>query len=118
MPVTHNEFLASAKAYSAGPDEIQFRNAISRGYYAAYHACGPFGASLPEYAGSTGGMHARFISRFTSSRDQSQRRIGYMLKWCHEQRCSADYDMSETITEDMAASLLLSCEKIIDALPK
>ena len=38
MPVQHSDFAASAARYANESGEVDWRNACSRGYYAAYHA--------------------------------------------------------------------------------
>lgn len=48
MPVKATDFLESAKRELQNGEEVNFRNGISRAYYAAYHSCIPLDSILPN----------------------------------------------------------------------
>lgn len=58
MAVTPEGLLSAAKAMSAGEEEVDWRNATSRAYYAAYHPVGrsrrTLGRTAARAAASTG----------------------------------------------------------------
>ena len=50
MPVTPDSILESAAAMSEGDAEVDWRNATSRAYYAAYHRCRPLATVRDPHA--------------------------------------------------------------------
>lgn len=70
MSVSFNDFLTSAEVLLSNPDstEIDFRNLISRSYYAVFHLSREIADSLPipvdEKAYQKLGSHEKIIIKF------------------------------------------------------
>lgn len=98
MSVSFNDFLTSANALlNADSTEIDFRNVISRSYYAAFHLSREVANNL-EIPVSTDEYnklrsHEKVIIKFEKSKDKSLQRLGYYLKKCKLKREKADYDI-------------------------
>lgn len=101
MAVAPVDFLAVAKALSASHDECSLRSATSRAYYAAYHACSKWHASLPAAGaniGPGGGMHQVLINQLknpdnslSSERKKLSRFTSVKLSVMRQRRTQADY---------------------------
>lgn len=66
MSVAPREIFASAqKIRDSQNDEVGYRTAISRSYYAAYHAARIFHDALdsPGSLGASGGVHVQLVAR-------------------------------------------------------
>jgi len=66
MSVQASDLLALAGTLASGVCEAEWRCAVSRGYYAAFHACGDWHNALPmpgSNSGLGGGMHQELINR-------------------------------------------------------
>jgi hypothetical protein len=95
MSVTPNDFLASAQSIAAsGNDEMTQRNAVSRGYYAAFHySCGLF---PPDGKDRGVGMHKGYIDQLQEgSAGSDQRKAGVALAAMHGARIWADYRLDD-----------------------
>lgn len=118
--ITYQDILESAKAFLPGQSEMDHRNAASRGYYAAYHACLIEGEKLlrmlPEFTDTGGGVHEQLIERLRSSRDNKVRGLGFMLNDCRVQRKNADYKLNKTFSQKEAIALIRQAERFIDKI--
>ena len=112
--------LATAKS------EVEFRNAVGRAYYAAYHAAKAFHDSLPspgELPSTRTGIHLELAYQlslptiaptdplFNKSRD-----LGRDLNWLHDKRIKSDYDLRRTVTLSDAAAVVERAEAAIELL--
>lgn len=125
MPVEYVDFLTSGKLLVDGKREIDYRNSISRTYYAAFHACKKIEEHCNivhhKYVSSRGGEHERLSSLLANLPDdlkykdpiRSQiRSIGVILGFLKGARHTADYRLEETVSlEDTEAHL-----KMVDKL--
>lgn len=109
MPIDKTDFFDSADIKDCGDStpEIAIRNAISRSYYAAYHAALDISDRLEEpfYESKTQGVHDRLIKQFADykKRDANDpeefkvRSISYVLKQLKALRVRADYYLDDTL---------------------
>lgn len=94
MSVTAADFQAFAVRIADAGNEIDFRNAISRSYYAAFHAC------LPKFVSGDGGLDQRIgHTAFTAwlqghAAGTPTRRLGVALNFLRQQRAAADYTLN------------------------
>lgn len=113
-----SDYLAVAKQLSSHPDEEWQRTAISRAYYAAYHAClqryeTKYGKVPPKQGA---GVHEQLWSAF-----MDKRQLGNIYKQVAEdgrrlktRRVKADYKVvyvpggSGTLSTELADSLILT----------
>lgn len=124
MAVTCLDFLNSAVEVKGGGSEVSWRNAASRAYYAAYHACLPLGKSLPNYWDVQGGVHTQLIVALenATARDSTSHRsvkaLGFLLRQIRAHRIDADYLIEEKFDEPTADIVLKQSERIVESAQK
>lgn len=111
MSVTPNELLEAAKAIGRGDSEVDWRNAASRAYYAAWHRCLPIGRSVGLSAGR--GVHRQLIETLEQDRNMTLKSLGYMLRQCRKLRVKADYEIETDFSPEDARIALTQSEKIL-----
>lgn len=123
MSVAPQELLESAKLiHSQITNEAGHRAAISRAYYASFHAARGFHAALPS-PGSVdvaNGAHEQLAEQLqnptvptTDSRHLSSRRIGVILKDFLRRRIVADYRVAQVVPDTAADEALAIGEKLL-----
>lgn len=90
--------------------EVEYRNAIGRAYYFAFHHAKSFHNQLSEPGRApdenTHGSHESLIYRLThptvkeAEQKNNSKKIGYMLQGMKFWRTQADYELDSTITQD------------------
>jgi len=124
MSVLPNDLLKLAKdLLSQATAEVQFRNVVSRTYYAAYHSAKHFHDALPQpgkLPGKPTGIHEELAHRLcwpsipeSDVRFQRSREIGRDLRWLHSERTKADYRLDMTVTRDSALEVMERAEQLI-----
>src|SRR5438067_417291 len=95
MSFDWNEFLLVAQELSAvaptspPSDEARQRSAISRAYYAAFHAClAKLGSKVPSYQNS----HIAVVEYFLHNQNRAYKDIGMRLNMLLLDRRNADYE--------------------------
>lgn len=118
MAVSPRTLLESANTLLQGGEEIDHRNAASRAYYAAYHACRALAdeGGLPSYADT--GTHRALIDALTGSRNNTCKGVGFLLRQCRKYRVAADYKIDEDFPEYYARSILAKSYQIFTKLRK
>lgn len=128
MSIEIYEFIKIAKKnISDNPGEIGVRTAVSRGYYAMYHAClslsGPVPRQHPLNGTFKGGTHSRLAqymsecSELISSKNNLEvRKLGVKLKMYHRYRCDADYELQKNINEKCAEIIIAEAENIAESV--
>ena len=111
MSVTPNELLEAAKALGRGDSEVDWRNAASRAYYAAWHRCLPIGRSVGLSAER--GVHRQLIETLEQDRNMTLRSLGYILRQCRKLRVKADYEIETDFSPEDAQVALTQSEKIL-----
>lgn len=114
MSISFKDFLTCARemAASEGASEVVYRNAMSRGYYAVYHAACETATrlSLPEYSGHA---HEQLAFRYQNA---GHKALAYRMRDLHRQRCKADYECDISIGMAHAQKALLDCQRVIEEL--
>lgn len=124
MSVTPADLLALAGSLAAGDDEARWRGAISRCYYAAFHACGAWHDALPmpgSNAGPAGGVHQELINRLRNpdacvpqaGRDLSKV-MAAKLDALRHQRVQADYHLADAMDAVLAANACAHCAEMLN----
>lgn len=120
MSVSADEFLVQGRRLLGGDCEIDYRSAVSRGYYSVYHIAQ--GAAerlgLPCSGRRDVGMHEQLISRF-ESKGPGLKKLARRLRDKKRIRCVADYQLDEMVTRDEARLFVAEIEKLakeIDAI--
>jgi uncharacterized protein (UPF0332 family) len=118
MSVVFNDFLQSAENLLNNPDskEIDFRNLMSRSYYALFHLSREIAEtlSLPNSENNKYGSHEKVIAQF----DQNPRtkKLAYFINQRKLARCKADYDIQEHIVRLEAAQHFHAVKDLIKKL--
>ncbi|MGV0999634.1 MAG: hypothetical protein ACOYBQ_09930 [Fluviibacter sp.] len=121
MPITPEQLLAQAKSISL-TGEPEIRNAVGRGYYAAYHVAKSFHDGLPSFgiAPSGVGAHEGLIQRLTNPTiprshplATKSRQVGYILRTIKPSRVKSDYHLSETVESNLAQQTISDAEKLM-----
>jgi uncharacterized protein (UPF0332 family) len=113
-------FFESAKMLIEQNDEVDYRNAISRSYYAAYHTALSLDDLIENHGGikSNVGVHEQLVSKFANcpmsvAGAMQIKSLGYMLKRAKDVRRNADYFLEIDLTKDDAKEQLKTVEKIL-----
>ena len=120
MSVSHRDFYNSAEVLLNNPNstEMDFRNAISRSYYAVFQLSREIAAKLPlpihpaDYQKLD--IHEKVIIRFEKHPDKRIQSVSYLIKQLKALGMTADYDTHldikrlETTQHFYAAQRLLS----------
>jgi uncharacterized protein (UPF0332 family) len=99
MSVSFNDFYTSAEVLlnNPGSTEIDFRNLISRSYYAVFHLSREIAAHFPipinEATYQNLGSHKKVIIKFENHDDKYLRKLGEVIKQSKHKREIADYDI-------------------------
>ena len=113
MAVTPEALLRAAEVIRDGDDELAWRNAASRAYYAAYHRCLGVVGNMDGQAGG-GGVHRLLIDVLTAPRrPNAMRGLGVMLDNCRKYRVAADYDIDTDFDRESAQTTLSMCRDIL-----
>ena len=113
MGIGADDFLSFAEKLLSEKTEINYRNAASRSYYAAFHYCLPITELLDKPA-KDGGMHAIVCSKLTESFDQKLKSIGYILQQCRSIRVRADYELNQDFSRNDGELSIKLTKKIIE----
>lgn len=121
MPITPEQLLAQAKSISL-TGEPEIRNAVGRGYYAAYHVAKAFHDGLPSsgIAPPNVGAHEGLIQRLTNPTiprsdplSTKSRQVGYILKMIKPHRVKSDYHLSDIVESNLAQQTIAEAEKLM-----
>ncbi|MGL4555532.1 MAG: hypothetical protein ACRC33_30555, partial [Gemmataceae bacterium] len=91
--MTPRQLFAFARGLLAWPDEAHWRSAVSRGYYAVFHAAGAFVRSLRFRVPGDATAHRYLSDRFQNAGSADWDRLGQLLERLRDDRNGADYDL-------------------------
>ena len=115
MAVTPKALLDAAAAIGDGNREVDWRNATSRAYYAAYHACTSVARDARLIEAETGNVHAALIGALTDGLSPPRlKSLGIMLEQCRRRRTHADYRIQERFPRQIADTVVSDCRRILD----
>ena len=114
--MTGRDFLVLARRLEAMSDEAAWRSAVSRGYYAAFHAGREFLSNLRFRVPRSDRAHAYLWLRLQNCGDSRLRQTGQHLNDLRGRRNRADYDLHIPVTRAGAAQWVTDAEQIILAL--
>ena len=113
MPVSPAEILKSAEALAEGSSEVDWRNATSRAYYAAFHRVRPIAEGL-GFSARRGSVHLDIVRSLTDLRNsQSIKSLGYMLDECRRFRARADYEIDEEFSPRYCQTVLEQARRML-----
>lgn len=107
------DFLTVAQALSAGPTEAEWRSAISRAYYAAFHTAREFLTRLRFRVPAGEQAHAYLWLRLSNTGDPKADAIGRLLRDLRGRRNNADYDLGRPRTQANATDATTDAHDLI-----
>lgn len=118
MPIDAIELLDLAEVLVDAEDEVSWRAAASRAYYACYHYAVPVNDGLDQSPTGDYGLHRQFINDFIKNPSSNIRAIGYSLQQCMRARINADYKIDTSFTQSEAAETTHQAKLTFDLIDK
>ena len=112
MAVSPKQLLEAAQELAQGSREVDFRNAASRAYYAAYHRCRPI-AQRNGLRSSGRGVHGDVIDALRTATKPTLKHLAQMLARCKALRAKADYNIAEDFRRSEAQTSTRQAQKIL-----
>ncbi|HAT1685466.1 TPA: HEPN domain-containing protein [Klebsiella oxytoca] len=118
MPVSSNDFLQFASECLSREEEIWYRNATARAYYAAYHYTRKRFPQAPQKS------HESLI-QYLTGKDATRtevlpqnllKSLGFILHDMKKYRVTADYELDKTISLKDAENAIQQCNKLIQKI--
>ena len=114
MPVSPEQLLTAAEALlERGSEEVDWRNAASRAYYASYHRCSVIAESHKLPMEAARGMHVALCEALSNAIPMPLKALGYMLNHSRLARVSADYHLDGSFDRSEAEDVLASSHRIM-----
>ena len=114
--MTGGDFLTVAKQLAAGGTEAEWRSAISRAYYAAFHIARELLEDLRFTVPHADRAHAYLSRRLANCGHARIQQGGAGLNTLRGVRNQADYDLHRPVTVQLAALHVRIAEQIVQAL--
>ena len=117
MSVVFDDFLQSAENLLNNPDskEIDFRNLISRSYYALFHLSREIAETFPSLNNTNNySSHEKIIAQF--EQNPKTKKFAYLINQRKLARCRADYDIQEHVVRLEAARHFHAVKDLIKKL--
>ena len=114
--MTGREFLGLARRYVAGATEADWRSAVGRAYYAAFHVARQFLLDLRFAVPPDQQAHRYLIYRLTNCGDAAAAGAGLKLDDLRRRRNDADYDLAVPLSQQAAVDLVVVAADLIVAL--
>lgn len=117
MAVTPEAIFQSAVVLARGDEEVDWRNACSRAYYAAYHRCRAIANEIEPYTETAGRSAHRVVADILTSPGSGKARMsmGYKLRQCGAQRRRADYEIDDPFPRQAGLAVIADCREILEA---
>ena len=110
------DFLSLATRLAAGATEADWRTAVSRAYYAAFHVARRLFADLNFTVPRADRAHQYLVFRLSNSSESAVEQVGRDLETLRRLRNRADYDETPAFTQAQAAAAVEIAEGIIKVL--
>lgn len=112
------QFLDIAKKLMKVPAEAAYRSAVSRAYYATFHAASAFLANLGFRASSGPQAHGEVQARLNNCGNEDGVQIARWLRELHGHRIEADYELTSAMfkAQFKPASWVLLAEQALQTL--
>ena len=116
MAVTPESILESAAVMSQGGDEVDWRNATSRAYYAAFHRCRALATSIDPHADLSTVESHRFVGEILEQRGSpsAARGLAYQLAALRKARNLADYEIDDQFDQVSGRTSVEESRKILE----
>jgi uncharacterized protein (UPF0332 family) len=110
------DFLVLAARLAAGTTEADWRTAVSRAYYAAFHVARRLFADLNFTVPRADRAHQYLVFRLSNSGEAAVEQAGRDLETLRRLRNRADYDEAPALTQPQAAAAAQVAEDVLQAL--
>jgi uncharacterized protein (UPF0332 family) len=110
------DFLEVARDLASGSREADWRSAVSRAYYAAFHVARLFMEEVGFTVPRADRAHAHIWLRLANSGDPQTSRAGNELKALREVRNLCDYDLRRGVVQAFAVAQVKQAEDLIRVL--
>jgi uncharacterized protein (UPF0332 family) len=110
------DFLTLASRLPGGTTEADWRTAISRAYYAAFHVARELLSDLRFTVPRADRAHQYLVYRLSNSGEPAVEQAGRNLETLRRLRNRADYDDAPPVTQPQAAAAVPLAEGVIRAL--
>ena len=110
------DFLPLAARLAAENSEADWRSAVSRAYYAAFHVARRLFADLKFAVPRADRAHQYLVFRLSNSGEAAVEQVGRDLETLRRLRNRADYDEAPALPQPQAAAAVQVAEGIIRAL--
>ncbi len=128
--MVHQDFLKIAKELGEANSEAEWRTALGRIYYFAYHECQWLNAVLGDHDGMrlAQGSHQKLSFKFKNYPEDDPpepldsgvisdiRMIGYKMIALHASRVRADYKMGVKVNKSDVTQALIEVERLVKRL--
>src|SRR5262245_22598977 len=116
LAMNWRDLIPLAVRLAAGSNEADWRAAIGRAYYAAFHVSRQLFRSLGFAVPRAEQAHQFMIFRLNNCGDPATRQAGQNLDALRRLRNQADYDDAPTLTQTKAVAAVRLAEQVIRAL--
>src|SRR5262245_54482880 len=110
------DFLVLAAGLATGTTEADWRTAVSRAYYAAFHVARRLFADLNFTVPRADRAHQYLVFRLSNSGESAVEQTGRDLETLRRLRNRADYDETPALTQPQAVAAAQVAEGIIHVL--
>jgi uncharacterized protein (UPF0332 family) len=110
------DFLPLATRLAAGTTEADWRTAVGRAYYAAFHIARRLFAGLSFTVPRADRAHQDLVFRLSNSGESAVEQAGRDLETLRRLRNRADYDETPVLTQPQAAAAVQIADGIIQTL--
>ena len=110
------DFVSLAARLATGATEADWRTAVSRAYYAAFHVARRLFADLNFTVPRADRAHQYLVFRLSNSGESAVEQAGRDLETLRRLRNRADYDEAPVLTQPQAAAAVQPAEGTILAL--
>jgi len=114
--MTGREFLTVANRLAGAGTEAEWRSAISRAYYAAFHAARELMEDLRFAVPRADRAHAYLSRRLANCGHPQTQQAGMDLNALRGDRNQADYDLHRSVTAPLAMLHVRLAEQIVRVL--
>jgi uncharacterized protein (UPF0332 family) len=117
MPITPNDILDFAERCSKNNQEVDFRNAIARAYYAAYHKVlsnlknAPSSKEASAHKALIDYLSDDAFKHEVSLEQNASKSLGYILQGLKMRRGDSDYSLDKSFTQNDADVAIKDAKK-------
>ena len=113
MSATPKEILDVAAEYADGTREVDWRNAVSRAYYAGFHRCLELAQAERVKVAPSVSEHAALAEGLQDMANAAPlRKTGMILDRCRHRRRKADYELDTDIDHATAETVVRGIREI------